>query len=298
MSDTAIHFGTVGYQYRDWQGPFYPKGSSHSRQLKTYFKNFDLCELAQFAYQIPSEESVFQYLDLAKSGKRFFIRLHQSITHCFEIKTTSTMLRHYKKCFQPLIEASPLSGFVACFPYAFRYSQQSQDYVLQMKQVLAADTPLYLDFKHGSWRESKARAWCDKNGIYSVHSDEPGLLLQEDRLLEGFSAPLFLRFHGRNQANWWSGNQTMKYDYLYSVDEIASFQSLLTRITTHSEAPKNVFCVFQNHWQAKAAINALQLKQLLFTSSELATEPTLFISSPELEHPPRQIDFDLRPALD
>ena len=70
----------------------------------------------------------------------------------------------------------------------------------------------------------------------------------------------YYRLHGRNAKNWFRKEQETyggRYDYLYAEAEL---DKLLQPIRRVAEQTKKTFVIFNNHKDAKAFANALQLK--------------------------------------
>ena len=70
----------------------------------------------------------------------------------------------------------------------------------------------------------------------------------------------YLRFHGRNNENWWKGNNVSRYDYEYSLKELEAW---LPRISSMAQQSKTSYISFNNHARGQAIKNANQLKTLL-----------------------------------
>jgi len=76
------------------------------------------------------------------------------------------------------------------------------------------------------------------------------------------SAIGYFRFHGRNK-NWFNAPTSVRYDYLYSKDEIKEFIAPIYDISIKT----NTIMVFFNNCHAgSAAKNAIMLAQMLFES--------------------------------
>jgi uncharacterized protein YecE (DUF72 family) len=71
-----------------------------------------------------------------------------------------------------------------------------------------------------------------------------------------------VRFHGRNYKKWWTGDNTTRYDYLYSAEELEPWADRL--IDVESEV-KETLAFFNNHRRAQAAQNAELLTEMLRT---------------------------------
>jgi uncharacterized protein YecE (DUF72 family) len=70
-----------------------------------------------------------------------------------------------------------------------------------------------------------------------------------------------VRLHGRNYAEWFdSDNRNDRYNYLYKLAELEKWKD---KIKTIAEQAQTTFVIANNHFQAKAAVNALELRHLL-----------------------------------
>ncbi len=70
----------------------------------------------------------------------------------------------------------------------------------------------------------------------------------------------YLRFHGRNSENWWSGDNISRYDYGYSTEELEEW---MPRIADMAKLAKTSYVSFNNHARGQALKNANQLKSML-----------------------------------
>jgi uncharacterized protein YecE (DUF72 family) len=70
----------------------------------------------------------------------------------------------------------------------------------------------------------------------------------------------YLRFHGRNAADWWNGDSRGRYDWLYSREDLASW---LPRIQAMAARAKRLRIYFNNHARGQAVANARELGALL-----------------------------------
>jgi uncharacterized protein YecE (DUF72 family) len=70
-----------------------------------------------------------------------------------------------------------------------------------------------------------------------------------------------VRFHGRNAASWWNHKEAYeRYDYLYTEAELEEWVPRILELARHRE---KVFISMNNHYQAKAVINARMLREML-----------------------------------
>ncbi len=72
--------------------------------------------------------------------------------------------------------------------------------------------------------------------------------------------PVYIRFHGRNRENWWTGTNVSRYDYLYAPQELEEFADELRPLAASSST---LLIAFNNHHRGQAVQNARSLQLLL-----------------------------------
>ena len=262
MGQPRARIGTVGYSYRDWAGIFYPPGTPPRRQFNIYAQNFDVCELTQFTHQMPDVERMTHFAAQIKTDLRLFVRIHNTFTHCGDIGLALTVAKHFRKAIEPLATEGKLAGLVAPFPYAFKNTPENREYIQALASALSFsdDNPMQLDFRHNSWFTEEALEWVTANGLGFVCVDEPSLPGLVPPAVVATANRVLVRLHGRNAEAWWSGNPATRYDYSYSVAELADLRKRYDRLLGRST---EVSFLFQNNWQAQSVANAHQWRQLV-----------------------------------
>jgi uncharacterized protein YecE (DUF72 family) len=97
---------------------------------------------------------------------------------------------------------------------------------------------------------------------------EAGVVTTDEPQLDGlpsFSPRLcgrdsYFRFHGRNKAAWWTGDNTSRYDYRYSVQELDEFGEAIPTIEAKAG---RLFAAFNNHRKGQAVDNARELIRII-----------------------------------
>jgi uncharacterized protein YecE (DUF72 family) len=90
----------------------------------------------------------------------------------------------------------------------------------------------------------------------------------------------YVRLHGRNYKEWFqSDNRNDRYNYLYKPAELEGWKYKIDKISRHSE---KTFAITNNHYQGQAAVNALELKNML-SGKKVKAPQTL------VEHYPEQL---------
>ena len=98
------------------------------------------------------------------------------------------------------------------------------------------------------------------NQLGYVNVDEPalkGLLPPQDITTTDIG---YLRFHGRNEQDWWNGTNVTRYDYEYAPDELKEW---LTNISNVLKKTYKTYIFFNNHPTGKAIKNAQQMMEIL-----------------------------------
>ena len=253
-----ILIGTSGFSYQDWVGPFYPAGTSKQDFLKLYARKFPLVELNFSYYRQPDPKTLIRMVENTPPGFLFSIKAHRSLTH--DIKDDfPESIRLFKEGIAPLVEADRLAAILFQFPYSFHYIPQSRQH---LKEVCSAFSglPAVVEFRNAEWQKDSVYEGLRSHHIGLVSVDEPELpkLPRADTTVT--AEPAYIRFHGRNKKNWWTGDNASRYDYLYSKEELVDWLPLIEKILRQVRL---LLITFNNHSRGQAVRNALDLKQLL-----------------------------------
>jgi uncharacterized protein YecE (DUF72 family) len=76
-----ITVGTCGWSYKDWVGPFYPKGTAAGDYLSFYAERFNAVEVDSSFYACPSPKVVQGWYDKTPGGFGFSLKIPKTITH-------------------------------------------------------------------------------------------------------------------------------------------------------------------------------------------------------------------------
>jgi uncharacterized protein YecE (DUF72 family) len=113
-----------------------------------------------------------------------------------------------------------------------------------------------LEFRHPSWDAEGRWDLLKHYNIAAVMIDSP-----EPDKLQFLSRPIttanhsFIRWHGRNVKP--------RYNYLYSKKELKLWVDKIYKISSETAVVRGYF---NNHYGARAVVNALEFKQILGTS--------------------------------
>jgi uncharacterized protein YecE (DUF72 family) len=259
-----VLIGTSGYSYADWVGPVYPPGTRLSDYLPLYAQRFSLTELNFSYYRQPTRQSLLQIAAKVPEGFRFTIKAHRSLTHDRR-PDWKDEARTFIDAISVLAEPSEghtdamLAGVLLQFPFSFHYTTENRRYLASLADALDG-LRLFVEFRNGEWDQNTVWHEMERRRLGLVIPDLPGLQglpATSPRLTAPWG---YVRFHGRNEANWWNGTNVSRYDYLYSEKELRSWVEPVERMAADAEA---VIVTFNNHFGGQAVQNAEQFAAML-----------------------------------
>ncbi len=253
-----IRIGTSGFSFEDWRGTFYPATVDKGKMLDFYAQHFPTVEINSTYYRIPHPAIMNNLVKKVPPGFDFLVKVPQSFTH--RRTDLDDDVAKFLQAIEPMEASGTLSGLLAQFPYSFRFSPDSLDYLAMLKNVLTP-RPLFAEFRHESWVNRTMYDRLRADGIGYVCVDEPDLphLIKPDLFATG---PIgYIRFHGRNAEKWWDGGP-LRYDYKYSEEELQRWKEKIDKLATKGQVQK-MYLFFNNCHLGQAAANAFDMKRLL-----------------------------------
>ncbi len=250
--------GTSGYSYQDWVGPVYPEGTPQREFLPLYAGLFSVVELNFTYYAQPRAAAVAAMVGKTPDGFRFALKAHKTMTHeaADDLKKEVSV---FKEGIRPLSEAGRLAAVLLQVPYSFAYTPENRERLSVLCGELAG-LPLAVEFRKEEWMRDRVKEGLRERGIALVGVDEPDLpgLLKPSTDVTADIA--YVRFHGRNSANWWTGDNVTRYDYLYSPGELAEWTGRVKEILQRA---RMLMIFFNNHRRGMSAQNAREMRELL-----------------------------------
>jgi uncharacterized protein YecE (DUF72 family) len=122
-----ILIGTSGFQYPEWKGGFYPEDMSPARMLSYYAERFSTTEINYTFRQLPSDQTLANWIAQTPDGFRFTLKALQRITDHRRLKNCEELLR----------------GFVAA---ANRLGSKRGALLFQLPPNFKCDVPVLEDF--------------------------------------------------------------------------------------------------------------------------------------------------------
>jgi uncharacterized protein YecE (DUF72 family) len=271
---SQIYVGTAGWSYKDWEGIVYPAQIKKSQHPVEYLARFmDVIEInASFYGHIKPEWGKLwcRKAHGVNPGFLFTAKLNRAFTHSPIAVVESTSAETIranpedeqlaKDGLASIASEDMLGAVLAQFPISFKNTNANRDYldgvIEKFKQF-----PLVVEVRHNSWSNEGTLRYFVEKGVAFCNIDQPRLG-KAIGPTEYVTAPLaYVRLHGRNYDQWFdSDSRNDRYDYLYTAAELESWKTRIDAIATKAQ---KTFVVANNHFEGKAAVNALQLKHLL-----------------------------------
>jgi uncharacterized protein YecE (DUF72 family) len=282
-----IRIGTAGWSYKDWEGIFYPPGMQHRKQhpLEILARCFDVVEINTSFYGHIKPELAKIWARRASSVNPTFIftvKLHRSFTHsplavmeptsAATIKPNDEDERLAREGLDALAATGKLGALLIQFPVSFKNTSLNREYVETLLRQFI-EYPRVVEVRHSSWDNPETIRDLEQRNVSFCNIDQP-LIGRSLEATEHVTAPVgYVRLHGRNYDQWFESEKPHdRYNYLYSETELLGWKDKIERIAHKAEI---TYVIANNHFEAKGAVNALQLRHMLTSQRQTAPEPLL-----------------------
>jgi uncharacterized protein YecE (DUF72 family) len=217
--------------------------------------------------------------EITPDSFEFVVKAYKEITHSEDVDLATT--DRFIACIEPVVESGKLGCVLAQFPWSFKCEPANLDRLRRLRDEFV-EIPLVVEFRNDGWGREDTFAFLRELGVGFCCVDEPHLKGLMPGTAITTSSIGYVRFHGRNAANWWKHEAAwQRYDYLYSRDELEEWTPKVHDISAASD---KTYLFFNNHYKGKAAENALLFAQMLdihmpeipFTPSRLSPQGSLF----------------------
>ena len=271
---------------------FYPPGAATAAErLAFYASHFPTVEVDSSYYVLLSEKVARLWVERTPSGFIFNVkafgwltqhsaearRLPAVIKRMLPAETKATAriknppsealdlaFRMFQSSIKPLRDAGKLGRVLFQFPPYVTWRESNLDYLATLPERLP-DTAIAVEFRHPSWTESESRRtdtlrFLRNHGLAYVSVDTPA----KSKLapfLATTTDDAYIRFHGRNDENWFKRNASVaeRFKYLYSERELAEWASRLQQLS----GVRRAFVIFNNCYSNFGMMNATTMQTML-----------------------------------
>ena len=288
-----------------WTGTVYParqgrvwRGRKFD-ELAWYAERFDTVEVNSTFYRIPTVETTRSWVERTPPDFEFSVKLYQKLTHPrmflealtrppagapADARAPLPALKHeearlaagvseedldaFRTAIEPLADAGKLGALLVQFPPSFKADEGSIAYLHWLLDRLR-DYRVAVELRHRSWSDDVKTTLELLNEWKAawVQIDEPKFRVSiRQNYLPNVKGFYYLRLHGRNAKAWWKHERSAdRYDYLYSPEELEPFVEIAEAVRT---LVKKMYLYTNNHFEGKAAANALMLRSRLRLPTE------------------------------
>jgi uncharacterized protein YecE (DUF72 family) len=303
-----ILVGTAGWSYKDWEGIFYPPGMSRRKHpLELVARCFDVVEINTSFYGHIKPEIAKLWARIASDANPDFLftaKLHRSFTHsplaameptsAVSIRPNDEDERLARQGLEALAATGKFGALLIQFPVSFKNTSLNREYLEGLLRQFI-EYPRVVEVRHSTWDSPETIAYFEERNVSFCNIDQPLLGRSLEPTTHVTSTVGYVRLHGRSYDQWFEAEKCAdRYNYLYKATELAGWRQ---RVDSIAEKAKITFVVTNNHFEAKAGVNALQLKHML-TGERVSAPESLIEHYPELKaiadpvgagHPPASL---------
>ncbi|HOK79967.1 MAG TPA: DUF72 domain-containing protein [bacterium] len=240
-----VFIGTSGWNYKMWQGVFYPEKLASKDYLNYYSKFFNTVEINSSFYHFPRETSYKNWYNRTMAGFVFSVKVHRSITHIKRFVDVEEEWKTFVKGVKILKEK--LSVILFQFPSSFRCNEENLKRIEKfLDQVSGNETKLRFafEFRHISWDNEEISNLLKSHNagwVIANSSKYPEM----EKITSDF---VYIRMHGPEQL----------FASEYST---AQLRDLASKVKIWKKE-MDVFVYFNNDFYGYAVKNAMKLVKL------------------------------------
>jgi len=278
-----IRIGTAGWSYKDWNGVFYPpevqRKKVHPLEYLAHF--FDVVEINTSFYGHIKPELASLWVKKVAFNQSF---THSPLavmepTSAASIRPTDEDEAKAREGLDALAGEGKLGALLIQFPVSFKNTSLNRDYLERLLRQFI-EYPRVVEVRHDSWDNEETLATFARADVAFCNIDQP-VIGKSIAPTEHVTSNLgYVRLHGRNYKDWFnSDDRNDRYNYLYSTDELGGWKD---KIESISEKTHTTYVITNNHYEARAGANALELKAML-SGKRVKAPPELLETYPELK---------------
>jgi uncharacterized protein YecE (DUF72 family) len=260
----TVLIGCSGWSYSDsferggWVKVFYP--DAQTKKLPYYSQFFNTAEMDATFYEkfyMYMTKDTFTAMTRATPDKfQFSIKVPETVTHDKRLdvsKGAVALLDEFLEKISPLKSTNKLGAVLIQLPPSFTVKefQNTEEFL----DRLPSGYDYAIEFRNPSWNTEGPWEMLKHYGIAAVMTDSP----EQDNLQFLSQAIVtanhcFIRWHGR----W----VKPRYNYLYSREELRPWVDKVRELSNETAVVRGYF---NNHYGARAVVNAIEFKEMLGT---------------------------------
>jgi len=240
-------FGTSGWLYKEWVGPFYEDAK---KMFSYYARFFNTVEINSTFYRYPSESTVHGLTRTSPKDFIFSAKMPKLITHQKRLDLSMDVksdLSRFLELLEPLNARGKLGCILIQLPPSFIYKRDS-DNLEAFLEILPEGYEFAIEFRNTSWMRKETWTMLKEHNVAYCIVDEP-LLPPKVQVTADFA---YFRWHGRGVRPW--------YDYHYDEKELREWVPKIEKVRGKV---KKLYGYFNNHYHGYAIENCIEILEML-----------------------------------
>jgi uncharacterized protein YecE (DUF72 family) len=234
--------GCSGWQYKHWQGAFYPADCPQAEWLEFYASRFDTVEINNSFYRLPEAATVTRWRERAPAGFLFAFKASRYLTHMKKLKDPEDPLdRLFSRA---CLLRQKLGPVLYQLPPNFK---RDIDRLQTFLRALPHGPRHTVEFRDASWYDEEVIETLDAAGVALCLHDMPGSATARELARGTF---VYVRFHGAES----------RYAGGYPSQVLEQWAQWLT---LQLRAGKDAYVYFNNDVGAHAPRDATKLRELV-----------------------------------
>jgi len=229
--------GCSGWSYNHWIGKFYPSNLPRNEWLRFYTDYFRTAEVNMTFYRFPYPNMLKSWYNKTPPDFRFTFKANRLITHVKALSDVGDLVKRFLALLD--LVGEKLSCVLWQLPPRMHFSPENMETLDGFLSTVGRGNNV-IEFRHKSWWNKETYKLLRKHGTAFCAVSCPSL--PDDFVITSDVA--YIRFHGA--GDWYRHN--------YSREEIGGWASKI-----RAARCKEVYCYFNNDYEAYAPKNALEL---------------------------------------
>jgi uncharacterized protein YecE (DUF72 family) len=180
-----LHLGCMGWQEKDWRGPFYPQGVKPQEMLAAYSQALSTVEVDSTFYGRPRESTVQTWRESVGDDFRFALKVPREVTHRRRFRDAEQVFRFFVDRARAL--GSKLGAILIQCGRDFAPTPANRTHLFSFLDAeLPPDINVALELRHVGWYDESlfAMARSQRFALAATESEFSSLELAERILTE------------------------------------------------------------------------------------------------------------------
>lgn len=186
-----LRFGCMGWQEKDWIGPFYPERTKTDEMLSLYARKFAAVEVDSTFYGRPRETTIEKWREAVPDDFQFGLKVPREVTHTRHFENAEQVFTYFVERVRKL--ETKLGAILFQCPRSFAPTSANRERLYAfIDEQLPLDEHVVLELRHSGWFDdelfklarSKRLALTATEGPYSSLELAERILIEQGSELD------------------------------------------------------------------------------------------------------------------